>query len=99
MSIPASGTVIVNASGYFLLDGLFYDAVICSITNSTGVTGNHYFRADDHGTTLGRPWIPFASTRGFSVAAGTFTVRLVCSEEDGAVVVNNTNLTAIFVAQ
>jgi hypothetical protein len=99
MSLPAPGFVIVNASGYFYLTSAGLDSVTCSITTGTAIEGGYAIRADDHGTSDGQPFIPFGATRGFFPGAGTFTVRFVCRRNSGTVWVENTNLTALYVAR
>lgn len=41
----------------------------------------------------------FGMTRGFDVTPGTFTVNLVCDVFSGTVTLEDSNLTAVFVAQ
>jgi hypothetical protein len=42
--------------------------------------------------------VPFAGTRGFTVAGGPVTINLVCDEVSGDVHVGDTSLTLMFVA-
>ena len=95
ITAPAAGRVIVNASGYFTMDGVGSKAGRCSITTGTTLNYNYllFARIEEDGYTC----IPFAGTRGFIVSAGTTTFRLVCNRLQGTVSVVDTNLTAIWV--
>jgi hypothetical protein len=100
LSLPAAGMVIVNASGYFSLESIDFDSVKCSITTGSVIEDAYAIRADDAGHNDGRPYLPFGATRGYLLgAAGTFTVRLLCTKNAGTVSVRDTNLTALFVAR
>ena len=92
---PASGFVVVNASGYFALLGGGGDQGTCSITTGTSIdTNNQIFGID--GDNSNYVYMPIGATRGFSVGAGSRTFNLVCSEQLGNVVVGDTYMTAIF---
>lgn len=93
---PAAGRVIVNASGTFLLSGspVIVGSAQCSITTGTTLDATHATAAVNPSGQL-MP-VPFATTRGFAVGAGTTAFRLVCAGTSASV--RNTSLTAIFVA-
>lgn len=77
LSIPAPGTVIANASGWFYLPNTTFPGAACVITTGTAL--------DPQAFTVQSPGflsVPFGATRGFAVMAGTFTVRLVCESSD-----------------
>jgi hypothetical protein len=97
ITAPAPGRVIVNASGYFrFADAAAVDVGRCSITTGTAVDFSQLIIAGE--TAAGAMnFVPFAGTRGFSVAAGTTTFRLVCNEFSGNVSAVDTSLTAVFV--
>jgi hypothetical protein len=100
MTIPAAGRVIVNASGFFN----FGDATAglmeigrCAITTGTTLDTGHLIIASDGQAPVGiNMFSHFGATRGFNVAAGSFTVNLVCDEFSGIVQVRDTSLTATF---
>jgi hypothetical protein len=94
MSAPSTGRVIASASGYINFPGTASAAAICSISANTSHDGTQVVSQTDESSSE-----PFALTRGFSVAAGAFTVNLLCSGPVGFTAVRNTSLTAIFVAQ
>ncbi|MEZ5293088.1 MAG: hypothetical protein R2745_18550 [Vicinamibacterales bacterium] len=107
LQVPASGQVLVNASGLFtfrpsaiipLLGGIAW----CSISTGTSVEASQYLYAAQTRTlqTTGSfhvTDIPFAGTRVYAVAAGTFTVNLVCTSPDSQVDVYTAGLSALFV--
>jgi hypothetical protein len=96
LSAPAAGRVIVSASGYFnFVSAAGTDAVSCSITTGAAVDSNHVLLVSDSDSPLS--FIPFASTRGFDVAAGDTTFNLVCHESVGDVRVGDSSLTALYV--
>jgi hypothetical protein len=98
ITAPAAGRVIVNASGYFRFsDGAAVDTARCSITTGTLLDFAHLIIAGE--TAVGAMnFVPFGGTRGFDVAAGANTFNLVCDEFAGTTNVEDTSLTAIFVA-
>ncbi len=97
ISAPAAGRVIVNASGYFLLSSAGIDTGRCSITTGTTLDASHLFLAGERTVGGAMTFVPFASTRGFVVSAGTTTFRLVCNRFAGTVVVGDSNINAIWV--
>ena len=98
LTAPTSGYVIVNASGYFDLNDATRDGARCSITNgATAIDFSHLVIVSDDGINSSTSWVPFATTRVYSVGSGTTTYRLVCDEFDGNVLVGDTSLNAIFV--
>jgi hypothetical protein len=98
LSIPASGRVIVYASGYFDFNSAGQDGARCSITTGDTVDTDHNIIADDGGNVAATNLLPFAGTRGFIVGTGSFTVNLVCDLVSGVADINDTNLTAIYVS-
>lgn len=99
LSAPTAGTVIVNASGYFKFNSAALDAPRCSIVTNTAVDFTHLIIAGDEGVIASTEFVPFAGTRGFTVAAGSFTANLVCELAAGAVDVRDSILTAMFIGQ
>jgi hypothetical protein len=97
LSAPAAGRVIVSSSGYFNFgNAALTDAVVCSITTGVVIDSNHSILvSDDVEGPLS--YVPFASTRGFDVAAGDNTFNLVCHESTGTVRVGDSSLTALYV--
>jgi hypothetical protein len=100
LTVPASGKVIVSASGSFAFraGSAVNEVARCSITTAAIVDGSNRFVGQDGGV-INTVSMPFGATRGFPVDPGAFTVNLVCGEVFGNVVVQDTNLTAVFVAQ
>jgi hypothetical protein len=99
INAPAAGQIIVNASGYFTLaDPAEPDTARCSITTGTTVDAAHRILVEEQAVG-GMSRVPFGATRGLVVdAAGPVTINLVCNEVSGNVSVENTSLTAIYVA-
>jgi len=98
ITAPASGKVIVNASGYFTF--AFSSAVDvgrCSISSgsSTAIDFTHLIIAGE--SINGVKYIPFAATRGFNVGAGTTTFRLNCDRYSGTVRIGDPTINAIWV--
>jgi hypothetical protein len=97
ITAPAAGTLIVNASGFFAFpDTSTLDAARCSITTGIAVDSSHLIAFGEN-TASGMSHVPFGATRGFSVAAGTHTINLVCEEAFGDTAVGGSEVTAIFV--
>jgi hypothetical protein len=97
ITAPAAGTVIVNASGYFAFpDFTTLDAARCSLTTGTAVDSSHLVVFGEN-TPNAMSYVPFGATRGFSVAAGTHTINLVCEEAYGDTAIGDSEVTAIFV--
>lgn len=97
LSIPTAGTVIVNAAGYFALNSAAFDGGRCSITTGITVDFTHLIIGADEGAVTFTGFLPFGGTRGFAVAAGAFTVNLICDLAVGAVDIRDSSLTAIYV--
>jgi hypothetical protein len=99
INAPAPGQIIVNASGYFTLaDTAEPDAARCSITTGTIVDLTHRILVEEQ-SVAAMSRVPFGGTRGLVVdAAGPVTINLVCNEVSGNVSVENSSLTAIYVA-
>jgi hypothetical protein len=95
ISAPTAGHVVVTASGSFDLNLAGVDDARCSITTGTAVE----FPAVGVRDVAAAPLdvVPFSATRGFDVNVGANTFNLVCVENAGAVNVDDTSLTAIFV--
>ena len=66
-------------------------------TNPTALDGARTVIVGDSGSTLGFMSLPMSATRGFNVAAGSFTVHLVCEEFSGSIEVYDSSLTAVFI--
>jgi hypothetical protein len=96
INVQTAGTVVVNASGNFDFGAAAGASGRCSITLGSGVDFNNLIIGGE-AAAAGTRWVPFAGTRGFSVAAGTFTFNLVCHESSGDVSVRDTQMTAIFI--
>jgi hypothetical protein len=98
LTAPASGRIIANASGYFRLeDPTDFDTARCSITTDTVVDTTQLILVEE-ATNVTMRHVPFAGTRGFTVAAGAVTINLVCEEISGDVRVGDSNLTLMFLA-
>lgn len=100
LNVPATGTVLVNASGLFQFDdsGPGVETAKCSITTTTSVETSHLTRAGDGGASV-TTFAAWASTRGFDVTSGPFTVNVVCAEDAGNVLLFNVSLNALYVAR
>jgi hypothetical protein len=104
LTAPAAGQVIANASGYFELPPATSDSAQCSLTTGTVIDPTHLIRVQESSTTpAAMIRVPFAGTRGFTVAApGPFIVNLVCRLDpftSGTVDLRDSSLTAMFAAQ
>ncbi|CAN5872227.1 hypothetical protein BH20PSE1_BH20PSE1_11090 [soil metagenome] len=99
ITAPTPGLVIVSASGFFQFgSGTVVDNGQCSITTGTALDDTHLISAAEANAGLNHTLtMPFGATRGFEVAAGSTAFNLVCNQLSGAVTVNDTSLTAIFV--
>ena len=96
LTAPTAGVVIVTST-VSVDEGTAGESVLCSIT--TGATLYSAFTQywESGGTGNGRSG-QLAGTRGFDVAAGEFTVNLVCRNgSSGASFVSDSALTAIFI--
>ena len=97
ITAPSSGKVIVNASGSIGFNSTARDSARCCITTGTALDTNHLIiAAEETGGPNTVRYMPFGSTRGFNVSAGTTTFRLVCDEFAGNVTVVDSSMTAIF---
>lgn len=98
LNAPAPGFAIVTANGYTYLGTGGLDQVHCSITNgAVAIDTNREFWTDDHGHVGGDPYLPFSSTRVYPVVSGANTFRLVCDENNGAVAIRDSMITALWV--
>lgn len=94
LTAPAAGTVIVNASGFFNFYGPGQNGGTCSISLLPLLDTSAASMATSG--TVG--YVPYAATRGFSVAPGTFTANLVCTGSSYVGFLDS-SLTAIFIGQ
>ena len=98
ITAPTTGRVIVNASGFFQFGSGVVDNGQCSITTGLAIDATHLISAVEANAGASHTLnVPFGATRGFDVAAGSTAFNLVCNQLSGAVTVNDTSLTAIFV--
>ena len=97
LTAPATGRVIVNASGYVDFNSAAADHVNCYINDDPVIDSAHHIAINDDGIPASTALMPFAGTRGFTVSAGPFTAYLVCNEAAGVTDINDTALTAIFI--
>jgi hypothetical protein len=97
VSAPASGRVIVNASGYMQMAGPgTVDFGRCSITTGTVLDFNFLIPIAERAA--GAMFtVPFGATRGFNVGPGNTTFRLVCDEFSGDVRLDDSSLTGTWV--
>ena len=102
LTAPSSGTVVVSASGYFEFNDTTAtrETGRCSITTGPSIDFSHLVIQND-GSATTQQWEAWGATRGFAVSAGAFTVNLACNRFSGTVdvVLSDSSLTAIFVAQ
>lgn len=99
ITAPTAGRIIANGSGYFTFsDAAVADVARCEITTGTTLTGASLIIVGET-TVNAMNFVSFGGTRGFSVAAGTHTINLVCDEFSGNTSIGDPQLTAIFVAQ
>ena len=105
--VPGVGQVMINASGVFgFPTGSGFEIIgRCSITTGAAVEATNYLYAQVRSpNSLAN--VPFAGTRVFNVAPGSFTVNLVCSALSDSpwppgffpVTIQAAQLTALFVA-
>lgn len=101
INAPAAGKVIVYASGFFEFGSTGQDDGRCEITTSATAINNNFafYGSEASGATTAMLYVPFGSTRGFDVAAGTTTFNLLCDRVLGTVGVWRPHLTAIYTAQ
>jgi hypothetical protein len=98
ITAPAAGRLIAFASGNLTLNSPGLDTGRCSIAIGTELpdVDNDALilasSADSNAT------FPFAATRGFTVSAGSHLLRLICDAPNGSAIINDPQLTAIFVA-
>lgn len=93
LSAPTAGTAIVIASGNFFFDNSS-GLASCSIADDSSVTNGDEIAASK--TTMVTEIIPFAGTKGFSVAAGDNNFHLVCDSFAATVDVSEPKLVAMF---
>ena len=93
ITAPAAGVVIVNASGYFNFQSTSGTGR-CSITTSVFVDFNAVATAN--GGPGDDQRVPFGTTRGFEVDAGTTAFNLVCDEFTGDVRLFDSQMTAMY---
>lgn len=101
MTAPAAGSILVTASGTFRFSGTAAgeEGIRCSLSTSTAEDLSHFFFSTDSGSTSVESADAFGAQRLFSVAAGSFTVNLVCTRFAGtATQMSNTLLTGLFIA-
>jgi hypothetical protein len=101
VDVPAAGTVIANASGYFALRSAAQDLAACSIAfGANNLIPGFEILADDFGVVASTAFVPMAQTRGFTIGppSSSLTVNLVCEERAGSVEIRNATLTALFIA-
>jgi hypothetical protein len=101
INAPAPGKVIVLASGFFDFGSAAQDDGRCEITTSSTAIDNDFafYGAEGTGATTAMVYVPFGSTRGFNVPAGTTTFNLLCDRVLGTVGVWRAHLTAIYTPQ
>ena len=98
INVPATGNVIVNASGYFQFgDPNVTEYAKCTISNTP-------LPIEQHAVYASEAWpnsmnsFPFGITRSFPVTAGSATFNLFCWKIRGEVVLKGSSVTAIYVA-
>ena len=95
LTIPAPGQVMVNAAGMFALSGAAtVDDGYCSVSTTTSPDDRQLLIARER-TADAMRYVPFAGVRVFPVAAGSFTVNLVCLAQTGSVGVYTPALAAL----
>jgi hypothetical protein len=98
LNAPSAGTVIVSTSGSINLASAARDSAICSVVTGLVSDPSHEFiGAEETGGLDAVRHLPFSYSRGFTVAAGSTTFRLVCSLFAGTVNIVDSSLTAIFI--
>jgi hypothetical protein len=99
VNAPAAGKVIVNASGSFVFLTLAGpDSARCEITTATTINNDNSMRAGEMaGDSMS--FVPFSTTRGFNVPAGSTTFNLVCDLVVGSVEVIRSFMTATYSPQ
>lgn len=98
ITAPAAGRLIAFASGNLQLNSAGVDIGRCSIVIGTDLPDidNEALIIASSGDA--NATFPFSATRGFTVEAGSHLLRLICDVTSGAVIINDPQLTAIFVA-
>ena len=98
INAPTAGRVIASASGYFSFPNAgVVDIGRCSITTGTLLDESSLILVGE--TDPGAlNFVPFGGTRGFTIASGTHIFYLVCDKASGDVILSDSNLTAIFIA-
>lgn len=95
---PASGYVVVNATGYWAVSGGTSNSR-CSIVQSpaTAIDFTHLMIGQHNSTDS--TWLPFAGTRVFSVTKNvSATIRLICDQSSGSgnLTIGDSSVSAIF---
>lgn len=99
ITAPAAGRVVVNASAEWRATSTTtLDLGRCSITSGITLDTQHLHRlGEENGTSVGTILASsFSATRGFAVAAGAFTVNLVCDSFSGSAEVRVSSMTAMY---
>ncbi len=96
LTVPAAGRVIVSASATVTAVSAGNDLVQCSLTTGTTVDPSAKIVVGETAGLSGSVIFPLAVTRGFAVNPGFLVVRLVCTETAGAIVVQDTAMTAMY---
>lgn len=94
ITAPTDGVIVVNTSGYTVYTAT-PGGFRCSITESTTAIDFNWLIIGTGSTT--DTYMPFASTRLYTVTAGANTYNLVCDAYTGTVSIGRPKLTAIFV--
>jgi hypothetical protein len=99
INAPAAGKVVVNASGFFdfLTNGII-DNVRCEITTAATIDNDQAMYARER-TADTMHYVPFSTTRGFNIAAGSTTFNLLCSKVAGTVNLWRSFMTATYSPQ
>ncbi|MEZ5288676.1 MAG: hypothetical protein R2712_28485 [Vicinamibacterales bacterium] len=98
LAAPAAGTILVNASAYISFTGASADTARCSITTLPTIDSSA-LSVMSEGDPGDNNYVAYAQTRGFTVAAGTSTINLICQMFAGSGRLFDANMTALFVAQ
>ena len=99
INAPAAGNVIVNASAFFDFGNFAtLENARCEITTATTIDNAHALYAREASVDAVH-YVPFATTRGFTVAAGSTTFNLVCDEQSGTVGLWRSFMTAMYTRQ
>ena len=98
ISVPSSGTIIVNASGTVQFLSEQKDLIQASITTGTTIDYNGLTVSSDFGCIDTSNIVSgYALTRGYSVSAGTYTYNLVLYLWSGSAKISYRSINAIFI--